>query len=63
MTSAPRPCWGMPASCCWTATRGDLRRLRAEAGQDPRQERRLLKAVKGLGEVGVDILFREAQVA
>jgi hypothetical protein len=19
-TSAPRPCWGMPASCCWTAT-------------------------------------------
>ena len=43
--------------------RGDLRRLRAEAGQDPRQERRLLKQVKGLGEVGVDIFFREAQVA
>jgi hypothetical protein len=42
--------------------RGDLRRLRAEAGQDPRQERRLLKEVKGLGEVGVDIFFREAQV-
>jgi hypothetical protein len=43
--------------------RGDLRRLRAEAGQDPREERRLLKQVKGLGEVGVDIFFREAQVA
>jgi hypothetical protein len=43
--------------------RGDLGRLRAEAGQDPKQERRLLKEVKGLGEVGVDIFFREAQVA
>ena len=43
--------------------RGDPRRLRAEAGQDPRQERRLLKQVKGLGEVGVDIFFREVQVA
>jgi hypothetical protein len=41
--------------------RGDLRRLRAEAGQDPRQERRLLTEVKGLGQVGVDIFFREAQ--
>lgn len=43
--------------------RGDLRRLRAEADQDPKEERRLLKEVKGLGEVGVDIFFREAQVA
>jgi hypothetical protein len=43
--------------------RGDLRRLRAEAGQDPSQERRLLTEVKGLGEVDVDIFFREAQVA
>ena len=42
--------------------RGDLRRLRAEAGQDPRAERRLLKQAKGLGDVGVDIFFREAQV-
>ena len=42
--------------------RGDLRRLRAEAGKDPKRERRLLKEVKGLGEVGVDIFFREAQV-
>jgi hypothetical protein len=38
--------------------RGDLRRLRAEAGRDPRQERRLLVQVRGLGEVGVDIFFR-----
>jgi hypothetical protein len=43
--------------------RGDLGRLRAEAGRDLRQERRLLKQVKGLGDVGVDIFFREAQVA
>lgn len=40
---------------------GDLERLRAEAGQDPAQERRLLKACKGLGDVGVDIFFREVQ--
>jgi endonuclease III len=29
--------------------RGDLRRLRAEAGQDPKQERRLLKEGQGAG--------------
>jgi endonuclease III len=43
--------------------RGDLRRLRTQAGQDPKRERQLLREVKGLGEVGVDIFFREAQVA
>jgi endonuclease III len=43
--------------------RGDLRRLRAEAEQDPKRERRLLKELQGLGDVGVDIFFREAQVA
>ena len=43
--------------------RGDLRRLRDEAGRDPRQERRLLKQVKGMGDTGVDIFFREVQVA
>ncbi len=42
---------------------GDLRKLRAEAGEDPKEERRLLKTFKGLGDVGVDIFFREAQVA
>jgi hypothetical protein len=57
-TSAPPPCCEL-----LDRYRGDLRRLRAEAGQDPQRERQLLKVVKGLGEVGVDIFFREAQVA
>jgi hypothetical protein len=42
---------------------GDLRRLRDEAGRDPEAERRLLKDFKGLGDEGVDIFFREVQVA
>ena len=42
---------------------GDLRRLRAAAERDPAEERKLLKACKGLGDVGVDIFFREVQVA
>jgi endonuclease III len=42
---------------------GDLRRLREEAEREPKAERRLLKEFKGLGDVGVDIFFREAQVA
>ncbi|HZE04073.1 MAG TPA: hypothetical protein VE127_02545 [Solirubrobacteraceae bacterium] len=42
---------------------GDLRRLRDEAERDPRRERALLKEVKGLGDVGVDIFFREVQAA
>jgi hypothetical protein len=42
---------------------GDLRRLREDADRDPRSERRLLKEFKGLGDVGVDIFFREVQVA
>lgn len=40
---------------------GDLRRLRKEAGQDPKAERRLLTECKGLGDVGADIFFREVQ--
>lgn len=43
--------------------RGDLRRLRDAADRDPDAERRLLKRFKGLGDVGVDIFFREVQVA
>jgi len=43
--------------------RGDLRRLRDEADRDPQEERKRLKAFKGVGDVGVDIFFREAQVA
>ena len=42
---------------------GDLRKLREEADRDPRRERRLLKELKGMGDVGVDILFREVQGA
>ena len=42
---------------------GDLRKLRDEAERDPARERKLLKEAKGLGEVGVDIFFREVQVA
>ena len=41
---------------------GDLRRLREEASRNPSAERRLLKECKGLGDIGVDIFFREAQV-
>ena len=42
---------------------GDLRRLRDEADHHPEAERKLLKEFKGLGDVGVDIFFREVQVA
>lgn len=42
---------------------GDLRALREEAGRDPEEERRRLKQFKGLGDVGVDIFFREVQDA
>jgi endonuclease III len=41
---------------------GDLRKLREEAGRDPARERSLLRQLKGMGNVGVDIFFREAQV-
>jgi hypothetical protein len=43
--------------------RGDLRRLRDEADRDPETERRLLTKFKGVGDVGVDIFFREVQAA
>jgi endonuclease III len=43
--------------------RGDLRRLRDRAERDPRRERALLKEFKGIGDTGVDIFLREAQVA
>lgn len=41
--------------------RGDLRRLREAAAREPGTERRLLKEIKGIGDVGVDIFFREVQ--
>jgi hypothetical protein len=42
---------------------GDLRKLREVADRDPGKERQLLKECKGLGDVGVDIFFREIQTA
>jgi hypothetical protein len=42
---------------------GDLRKLRDAAERDPRRERELVKQFKGIGDVGADILFREAQLA
>ncbi len=42
---------------------GDLRNLREEAGGEPEEERRLVKQFKGVGDVGVDIFFRELQLA
>lgn len=42
---------------------GDLRKLREDADRDPVRERKLLKKFKGMGDVGVDIFFREVQVA
>jgi hypothetical protein len=41
---------------------GDLRELREAAKRDPTRQRELLKECKGIGDVGVDIFFREAQV-
>jgi endonuclease III len=43
--------------------RGDLRRLRDDAERDPDRERKALTEIKGIGDVGADIFFREAQVA
>ena len=43
--------------------RGDLRRLREAAEHDSQRERELLQEFKGIGQVGTDIFFREAQLA
>jgi len=42
---------------------GDLRNLREAAERRPSRERQLLKDFKGIGDVGVNIFFREAQLA
>jgi len=42
---------------------GDLRNLRAAAERDPARERTLLDDFKGVGEIAVNIFFREAQLA
>ena len=41
--------------------KGDLRRLREAAGQQPATERKLIKECKGIGDVGADLFFREVQ--
>lgn len=41
---------------------GDLRRLRDAADGGAETERELLKEFKGIGDVGVDIFFREVQL-
>ncbi|HEU5429717.1 MAG TPA: endonuclease [Actinocrinis sp.] len=40
---------------------GDLRKLRAEAGHDPRRIREMLQEVPRIGPVGAEIFCREAQ--
>lgn len=40
---------------------GDLRKLRAASDRKPGAERERLKAIKGIGDVGADIFFREVQ--
>jgi hypothetical protein len=52
---------GATAEMLMRECEGDLRVLRAQAGHDPAAERRALKRCKGLGDVGVDIFFRETQ--
>jgi endonuclease III len=41
---------------------GDLRKVREAAAHDPARERKLLKEFKGIGDVGVNIFFREVQL-
>ncbi len=50
-------------TCQWLLERydGDLDRLRDVADRDPARERPLIKGAKGIGDVGVDICFRELQ--
>lgn len=43
--------------------KGDLNNLKEEAGKDQQKLQELLKEVKGMGDVGVDIFLREAQAA
>jgi endonuclease III len=40
---------------------GDLRNLRSRSDRDPQSERKALKDLKGIGDVGADIFFREVQ--
>jgi hypothetical protein len=54
---------GQTAQMLIDGYQGDLRKLREAAGTDPVRERKLLDQFAGIGEVAVNIFFREAQVA
>src|SRR5215211_8055511 len=60
-TSAPQRCWARPQRLLLDRYKGDLRRLREEAGRQPSTERKLISEFKGIGDVGADIFFREVQ--
>ncbi|MFG3706648.1 hypothetical protein ACGF7U_18220 [Micromonospora sp. NPDC047670] len=53
---------GNGARLCLDRWRGDLRRLRREAGGEPAALRRLLTEFPGIGPTGADIFLREVQV-
>ncbi|WP_326551750.1 hypothetical protein [Micromonospora sp. NBC_01813] len=52
---------GDGAELCQRRWGGDLRRLHAEAGDEPAALRRLLTAYPGIGPTGADIYLREVQ--
>lgn len=52
---------GKDADLVLSKYKGDLRKLREQAGRNPKEERKLLKGFKAIGDVGVDIFFREVQ--
>lgn len=41
--------------------KGDLNKMKEKAGTDQQKLRDLIKEIKGMGDVGVDIFFREVQ--
>jgi hypothetical protein len=61
--NGPQPCSARPARTLIDLYQGDLRGLRTAADSDPAQERKLLDQFKGVGDVAVNIFFREAQRA
>lgn len=53
---------GQTAQLLMDKYQGDVRNLRKKADRLPDEERRLLKEFKGIGDVGVNIFFREVQL-
>lgn len=54
---------GETSSMLMDLYQGDLRTLRLAAERDPARERNLLDQFKGVGDVAINIFFREAQLA